>query len=145
MKESEDEADSTEKIIKAARLALSQLAPIAPISLRGVVHALRNDINLARKNGLRWEEIAEILRCSGCNNVKAETVRTYHRVELSKRAEKVADAKRRQVELKRRNDEADRFQSALVAAPSSEQPTFENEVSNRRQGILQPVKSGRVK
>lgn len=119
---------------------------MTPVTLRGVVHALRDDIRKARANGLRWEDIAEILRRSGCTNVKAETVRSYHRVEPSKRSRKVANAKRREQELKRHNDEAEQLQSAsFPSAQSAYQPNFENEVSNRQQGIIRPVRSSRVK
>lgn len=138
--------DRTEQIIKAARLALFQMQPYAPITLRGVVHALRDDIKKARANGLRWEDIAEILRRSGCANVKAETVRSYHGVDQSSRSKKIANAQRREQQSKRHKDEAERPQSSCVAIPqSAEQLFFENEVSNRQQGISRPVKSSRIK
>lgn len=145
MNMSDDNADSAEKIVEAARLAMAQLEPVTPVTLRGVVHALREDIKKARANGLRWEDIAEILRRSGCDNVKADTVRSYHRVELSKRSRKVANAKRREQELKPHNDEAGQGQNASVTTlQSADQPIFENEVTNRQQGIISPVKSRRV-
>jgi len=142
----DDHADSTEKIVEAARLGLAPLEPATPVTLRGGVHALRDDIKKARSNGLRWEDIAEILRRSGCENVKADTVRSYHRVELSKRSKKIANAQRREQELKRHNDEVERRQSASAAASqTTDQPIYENEVSNRQQGIICPVRSSRVK
>ncbi len=146
MSDPDDHADSTEKIVEAARLGLAQLEPAIPVTLRGIVHALRDDITKARKNGLRWEDIAEILRRSGCANVKADTVRSYHRVEPSKRSKKVANAKRREQELKLFSDGAQQHQRAsTAAAQTTNQPIFENEVSNRQQGIIRPVRSSRVK
>ncbi|MEJ5082535.1 hypothetical protein [Ochrobactrum sp. MYb379] len=146
MNNPDDHADNTEQIVDAAKLALAQSQPAIPVTLRGVVHALSDDITKARKNGLRWEDIAEILRRSGCANVKADTVRSYHRVEPSKRSKKVANAQLREQELKRKNDAAEWRQNASIAAEqTTDQPIFENEVSNRQQGIIRPVRSSRVK
>lgn len=140
------EFDRKNKILRAARRAMIELNPVTPVSLREIVHELRDEIKIARAAGHRWEDIARVLQDAGCQNVKADTVRTYSKAEPSKRSKKIENAAKK----KRKETPTIEAIERPVIIPTTpvqvtDQSVFENEVSNRQQGIIRPVKSSRVK